>query len=84
MAAFDKLQGLNRPIWYQFWIYLDHLVHGNLGFSYVQNASVALLFDQRFPKTILLFGLATIVAVVVAIPLGICRRYGATRSTTTC
>ncbi len=71
VAAFDKLQGLNRPIWYQFWIYLDHLVHGNLGFSYVQNASVALLFEQRFPKTILLLGLATIVAVVVAIPLGI-------------
>ena len=71
MAAFDKLQGLNRPIWYQFWIYLDHLFHGNLGFSYIQNASVALLFDQRFPKTILLLSLATIVAIVIAIPLGI-------------
>ena len=71
VAAFDKLQGLNRPIWYQFWIYLDHLFHGNLGFSYIQNASVALLFDQRFPKTILLLTLATIVAVVIAVPLGI-------------
>jgi peptide/nickel transport system permease protein len=71
VAAFDKLQGLNRPIWYQFWVYLDHLFHGNLGFSYIQNASVALLFDQRFPKTILLLSLATIVAIVIAIPLGI-------------
>ncbi|MGC8626744.1 MAG: ABC transporter permease [Acidimicrobiales bacterium] len=71
VAAFDRLQGLNRPIWYQFWLYLDHLVHGNLGFSYVQNASVALLFAQRFPKTVLLLGLATIVAIVVAVPLGI-------------
>ncbi len=71
VAAFDKLQGLNRPIWYQFWVYLDHLVHGNLGFSYIQNASVALLFDQRFPKTILLLSLATIVAIAIAIPLGI-------------
>jgi peptide/nickel transport system permease protein len=71
VAAFDKLQGLNRPIWYQFWIYLDHLFHGNLGFSYIQNASVALLFDQRFPKTILLLTLATIVAVLIAVPLGI-------------
>jgi peptide/nickel transport system permease protein len=71
VEAFDKLQGLNRPIWYQFWIYLDHLFHGNLGFSYIQNASVALLFDQRFPKTILLLTLATIVAVAIAIPLGI-------------
>jgi peptide/nickel transport system permease protein len=71
VAAFDKLQGLNRPIWYQFWVYLDHLFHGNLGFSYIQNASVALLFDQRFPKTILLLSLATIVAIAIAIPLGI-------------
>ena len=71
VAAFDKLQGLNRPIWYQFWVYLDHLFHGNLGFSYIQNASVALLFDQRFPKTILLLTLATIVAIAIAIPLGI-------------
>ncbi len=71
VAAFDKLQGLNRPIWYQFWVYLDHLFHGNLGFSYIQNASVALLFDQRFPKTILLLTLATLVAVVIAVPLGI-------------
>jgi peptide/nickel transport system permease protein len=71
VAAFDKLQGLNRPLWYQFWIYLDHLVHGNLGFSYIQNATVAQLFVQRFPKSIILVGLATVVAIVVAIPLGI-------------
>ena len=32
---------------------------------------MAQLFDQRFPKTILLLTLATIVAVVVAIPLGV-------------
>jgi peptide/nickel transport system permease protein len=71
VAAFDRLQGLNRPIWYQFYIYLDHLLHGNLGFSYIQNASVGLLFEQRFPKTIILLTLATLVAIVVAIPLGI-------------
>jgi peptide/nickel transport system permease protein len=71
VAAFDRLQGLNRPIWYQFYIYVDHLLHGNLGFSYIQNASVGLLFEQRFPKTIILLSLATIVALVVAVPLGI-------------
>jgi len=71
VAAFDKLQGLNKPVWYQFWVYLDHLAHGNLGFSYVQNATVAQLFAQRFPKTIILLALAYGVAVIVAIPLGI-------------
>ncbi len=71
IAAFDKLEGLDRPVWDQFWLYLDHLAHGNLGFSYVQNASVALLFAQRFPKTVLLLGLATVVAIAIAIPLGV-------------
>ncbi len=71
VTAFDKLNGFNKPVWYQFWIYLDHLAHGNLGFSYIQNASVAQLFAQRFPKSILLVGLATAVAILIAVPLGI-------------
>jgi peptide/nickel transport system permease protein len=75
IAAFDKLLGLNKPLWYQFWLYLDRLAHGNLGFSYIQNSSVALLFTQRFPKSILLVGLATTVAIVIAVPLGILQGY---------
>ncbi len=71
VTAFDKLNGFNKPVWYQFWIYLDHLAHGNLGFSYIQNASVAQLFAQRFPKSILLVGLSTAVAILIAVPLGI-------------
>jgi peptide/nickel transport system permease protein len=71
IAAFDKLQGLNLPWWEQFWVYLDHLLHGNLGYSYVRNATVAQLFAQNFPKSILLLGLATVVAIVVAVPLGV-------------
>jgi peptide/nickel transport system permease protein len=71
VAAFDKLNGFDRPVWYQFWIYLDHLAHGNLGFSYLQNASVAQLFLQRFPKSVLLLSLATLVAITVAVPLGV-------------
>jgi peptide/nickel transport system permease protein len=71
IAAFNKLLGLDHPLWYQFWAYIDRLAHGNLGFSYVQNASVALLFDQRFPKSILLLTLAAVVSIVIAVPLGI-------------
>lgn len=71
VLAFDKLNGFNRPIWVQFWLYLDRLLHGNLGFSYIQNSTVAQLFAQRFPKSILLVGLATVVSIVIAIPLGV-------------
>ncbi len=75
IAAFNKLNGFNKPVWYQYYVYIDHLVHGNLGFSYVENASVAQLFAARFPKSMLLVGLALLVAVVLAIPLGVYQAY---------
>lgn len=70
IAAFNRINGFNQPLWYQYWIYVDHLVHGNLGFSYAENASVAQLFLARFPKSMLLVGLSLTLAIVVAIPLG--------------
>jgi peptide/nickel transport system permease protein len=71
VAAFDRLNGLNRPIWTQYGTYVDHLLHGNLGYSYVENATVAQLFAQRVPKTVVLVGFSTVLAILVAIPLGI-------------
>jgi peptide/nickel transport system permease protein len=75
IAAFNKLNGFNKPVWYQYYVYVDHLVHGNLGFSYVENASVVQLFAARFPKSMLLVGLALLVAVALAIPLGVYQAY---------
>jgi peptide/nickel transport system permease protein len=71
IAAFNKLNGFNRPVWYQYWVYIDHLAHGNLGYSYAENATVAQLFIQRFPKSILLSGAAIVLTFILAIPLGI-------------
>ena len=31
------LYGLNKPYWQQYLIFLNHLIHGNFGFSYVQS-----------------------------------------------
>lgn len=68
--AFLVANGYTKPIFVQYVDYLWHVLHGNLGFSYHYNQSVGLLLGQNLPKTALLIGLAYIVALIVAIPVG--------------
>jgi peptide/nickel transport system permease protein len=67
----DRLLGLNRPVWVQYWNWLDGLLHGNLGFSYKREQSVNSLLVVAAPKTLVLVGESTIIAVLIAIPMGI-------------
>lgn len=71
IAAFNKANGLDASPPQQYWHWLTGVLSGNLGFSYVQNQSVAALLGQRLPKTAFLAGIAVLVAVLVAIPLGL-------------
>jgi peptide/nickel transport system permease protein len=71
IAAFDHQNGLDKPIFQQYLIYLNHLLHGNLGYSYKLNQSVASLIAEKLPKTILLNLLALVIAVGIAIPIGV-------------
>lgn len=71
VAALTKQLGLDKPVWQQYWNWLDALLHGNLGFSYYYNQSVDSLLTQRLPKTVLLVGLSTVLALVIAVPYGI-------------
>jgi peptide/nickel transport system permease protein len=71
IAAFNKANGLDASPPQQYWHWLTGVLSGNLGFSYVQNQSVAALLGQRLPKTAFLAGIAVVVAVGVAIPLGL-------------
>ena len=62
----------NVSIFQQFWIYLWNLIrHGYLGYSYKNNQDVRSLIESRLPKTLVLVGLSTIFALIVAVPLGI-------------
>jgi len=63
--------GFNKPVWYQYWHWLDGLLHGNFGFSYLQNQNVISLITSRLPKTLLLVGVSTAIAVVIAVPIGV-------------
>ena len=71
LAQFNRTNGLDDPIWQQFGIWLKHLVTGDLGYSYRLNQSVSSLIGERLPKTILLNLLALIIAVAIAIPVGL-------------
>ena len=63
--------GYNQPLWVQYGRFLGQLAHGNLGYSYQYNQTVASLLSQDLPKSALLVGLAYLVALVIAVPLGI-------------
>jgi peptide/nickel transport system permease protein len=71
IAQWNKANGYDSPIWYQYWIFLDHLLHGNLGFSYKLNRSVDSIVASDLPRDILLVGTSLVLAVVIAVPVGI-------------
>ena len=71
LAQFNHDNGLDQPIWQQYLIWLRHLLEGDLGYSYRLNQSVSSLIGERLPKTILLNLLALVIAVAIAIPIGV-------------
>ncbi len=64
--------GLDQPVYVRYFRWLVQAVQGNFGFSqqYFVPAT-QFVFQQRLPNTLLLSGIAFLVSVVVAIPLGI-------------
>ena len=71
VAAFNAQNGYDGPVIVQYWHYVDGLLHGNLGYSYKLNQSVAALFGERWERSAYLSGMGILIAVLIAIPLGI-------------
>lgn len=71
IAEFNHDNGLDLPIWQQYVFYLNQLLHGQFGFSYRLNESVTGLLHDHLPKTIILLGISTLLALAVAIPIGV-------------
>ncbi len=63
--------GYDRPIWEQYFDYLNQLLHGNLGNSLVTKQPVITEFFTLFPATVELSICALIIAVSIGIPAGI-------------
>jgi peptide/nickel transport system permease protein len=71
LAQFNAQYGFDKPWFQQYLLWLGHLLQGNLGFSWTLDQSVASLLGQRLPKTIILVGLSTIIALIIAVPIGL-------------
>jgi peptide/nickel transport system permease protein len=71
IREFNIANGYNRALPMQYLLYLDRLVHGNLGFSYHFGQSVGSLLALDLPKTALLVGSAYVLALLIAIPVGL-------------
>ncbi|MGH7056816.1 MAG: ABC transporter permease [Acetobacteraceae bacterium] len=63
--------GLDKPLPVQFWIYLKHLAHGDMGRSVMTTHPVAQDILHFFPATLELASAAIIIAVLLGVPLGV-------------
>jgi ABC-type dipeptide/oligopeptide/nickel transport system permease component len=63
--------GLDRPLWQQYLLFLQHLLQGNLGESITFHQSTRSVIGERLPPTLFLVGYAAIIALVVSIPTGV-------------
>jgi len=63
--------GLDQPLYVQYGQYLGDLVQGDMGFSYVKGQAVTTMVFERVPATVELAVAATVVAIVLSIPLGV-------------
>lgn len=66
-----EAEGLNEPIYVQYGDYLGDLIVGDLGYSWQSEREVGLMVIERIPATIELAVAATIIALLIAVPLGV-------------
>jgi peptide/nickel transport system permease protein len=71
IAAWNQEHGYDRPVIEQYLSYMNQLLHGNLGYSYADNQTVGSLFAERLARSIYLSGMSLLLAILIALPLGI-------------
>ena len=75
-AALRAKFGLDDPIYLRYLHWLSAMAHGDWGFSFVSRMNVDALILQRLPATLYVIGSAQILALLIAIPVGV---YAATK-----
>ncbi|MCY3564359.1 MAG: ABC transporter permease [Acidimicrobiia bacterium] len=63
--------GLDKPLYHQYWIYMQGLIQGDLGFSLRTGFPVAEDIRNRLPATVEMVIFALAFALSVALPLGV-------------
>ncbi len=71
VREFNRANGFTQPLWVQFWHYLIGLPLLHLGYSYKYTEPVWDVISTRLPKTLILVGTSTLLAIAVSVPLGV-------------
>jgi len=71
ISAWNRDHGFDDPAIVQYLRYMGHLLHGNLGYAYKYNQNVTALFQERWARSAYLSGMSLLIAVLIAVPLGI-------------
>jgi peptide/nickel transport system permease protein len=70
-AALRTRFGLDDPILLRYLRWLTAMLHGEWGFSFASRADVSTLILQRLPTTVLVIGSSQLLALAVALPVGV-------------
>jgi len=65
------LYGLDKPLYLQYFIWINNVLHGRLGHSIQLGIPVTNLIMERFPRTIFLCLTGIIISVCISFPTGI-------------
>jgi len=71
LAALRVKLGLDQPLVAQYWHWISHLLHGNLGDSLVFKEPIAELLGQKIVASSLLVVMSLLLALIMAVPLGV-------------
>ncbi len=63
--------GLDDPVWERYVRWLTSMVKGDWGFSFVSRINVDELIAERIPVTLAVIGASQILALLVALPIGV-------------
>jgi peptide/nickel transport system permease protein len=70
-AALREKFGLDDPIFVRYWRWLAAMLQGDWGFSFVSRVNVDTLILQRLPSTLFVIGTAQLLALAIALPVGV-------------
>ena len=63
--------GLDKPMWEQYFLFLQNALVGDLGRSFAYSTPALLLILQRMPATLELAVAATLISILLGVPLGL-------------
>lgn len=66
-----KSLGLDQPIYIRYFKWIFAFITGDMGYSFTSRSPVSIIILQRLPTTLWVVGVAYILGIIIAFPLGI-------------